>query len=598
MTIHYHVDLTRRRQHLVTVRMHLPADLPPQVRIVLPAWTPGSYLIRNYVHHVQSVRAEHDGCEVPLTPDGLSSWRLDVAAVPARTDDPPAEDAGGDSHHDEVTVELELYANEASVRTNHVDDHHALLVPPATFPYLDGATDRPCRVTVDPGSGSTYSLLPSDEDGAFVAEDYDHLVDSAFEAGDLASVHYEVAGVDHEFVWAGHTQPDLEVIASDAAALGEAAVRLFGGDLPAERYTFLCLTSPDGSGGGLEHRDGATLMVPEHGFGSADRRRQFQGLVAHEYLHLWNGRRLSPQALVRPDYEHPALTESLWVAEGWTTYYGSLLPLRAGLWPASHFLDHLARLWTTVAQTPGAARQSVRESSYRAWTHHYVRDENSVNVGVDYYRHGAMLAWMLDLMVRRERPDSDGLDEALRRLWSRFGAGPHGGTQGYTEGDVEQAVSEVAGGDVSEAFRRHVGGRELPPLPDLVAVVGLALRPDRSRPRRPDLGVQTAIEGDELVLSAVLRDRPAWQAGMTGGARLVALDGVAVGPRDLDAALSAFEPGDTVTVSARSGARLRHHPVVLGPPRPGWTLRPVAAPDTTQRAAFRKWTGHDLDDAT
>jgi predicted metalloprotease with PDZ domain len=237
--LRYEVDLSRHRQHLVTVRI----DLPPSARrVVLPVWTPGSYVVRDHVRHVQTVSAYHqDGRQAELTRDGRSAWLL----------------AG-----DAARLELEIYANEPTVRTNHVDDRHALLTPAATFPFVEGAQDRPHHVTIRPPNGwRTWSLLP-ETDGMYVAEDYDLLVDSAFEAGDHPSVGYVVAGIPHEIVWAGPDDPpDLEQVAGDAAAIGEAAVSLFGGDLPVERYTVLCVTWDKGAGG-LERRDGAVLQLP------------------------------------------------------------------------------------------------------------------------------------------------------------------------------------------------------------------------------------------------------------------------------------------------------------------------------------------------
>lgn len=555
--------------------MTVSADVAPGARLVLPAWTPGSYMIRDYVHHLQRIEAtDAGGRPLDLAPDGVAAWHL------------PAGAAGP------VTVTLELYADEPTVRTNHVDDHHALLVPPATFPYVDGARDRPHAVTIDAPDDEVFALLPRAADGSFLADDYDHLVDSAFEVGRLTWTAFDVAGVGHRFVWAGPGTVDLARLRDDTRAVADAAVALFDGDLPAASYTFLCVGAPDdNTGGGLEHRDGATLMVPPRAFTDQDRYGRVQGLVAHEYLHLWNGRRLAPRALVRPDYERPNPTPSLWVAEGWTTYYGTLLPRRASLWSQETFLDQLADQWTAVMDTPGVALQSVREASYRAWTHYYVRDHNSPNAGTDYYRHGAVLAWTLDLLIRQEQAEGDGLDDALRLLWRRFARS----ADGYTEDDVEAAVAEAAGRDLAAVFNRHVGGRALPPLEDLVGTVGLRLVRDNRREQPPDLGVRTTSRDGDVVVTAVLRDRPAWRAGLAGGDRLLAIDAVRVNAGQLDAALAGYRPGDTVTVAAVSGARHIHRAVTLGEPRPGWRLLVDEAADDRQRARFRRWTGHALD---
>ncbi|MBW3579091.1 MAG: PDZ domain-containing protein [Actinobacteria bacterium] len=571
--VRYAVDLTRRVHHLVTVRQTIPADLSGGARVVLPVWTPGSYVVRHYARHVQRISARSAAGDLVLTPDGHSAWLL-------------PDDADG-----AVELELELYANELTVRTNHVDDHHALLIPAATFPFVEGARDREHHVTLQlPGGWRAWGLLPQVA-GAFVAADYDHLVDSAFEAGAHDERSYEVAHVGHRLVWAGHGgRPDLDRIAADAAAIGEAAVRLFDGDLPTDAYTLLC-TAWDRGTGGLEHRDGAVLQVPVHALTDPDAYRRFQSLLAHEYLHLWNVKRLTPAALTALNYERPVFTESLWVAEGWTAYYDKLVVLRAGLWDTRRYLDRLGEVVDRVLRRPGRAWQSLRQASYEAWIKHYLPDENAPNAGVSYYDHGAVVAWCLDLLLRRLRPDGDGLDDVLTLLWHRFGRS----TKGYHEGDVVAAVSEVAGSDVAGFFSRHVAGRQLPPVEDLTEVVGLRLvTKDDDGPVAPDLGVDVREDDDGIVLRSVLRERPAWRAGLTGGDRLLAIDRTRVGRGELTPALLGYRPGDEVEVAVFRGPRLVTATVTLGEPLPPRVLRPVEDPSRMQRDAFERWLGQAL----
>lgn len=572
--IRYTVDLSRRAQHLVEVTVTVPEDLAGGARLTLPVWTPGSYVVRDYVHHLQRIDAD-----VTLGWDGRSAWRLpDGTAGP-------------------VDVRLELYANELTVRTNHVDDHHALLVPAAMFPSVDVGRDRQHVVTVAAPEGwRVWSLLPDgDAPGTFVADGYDHLVDSAFEAGDHAEVDFEVADVTHRFVYAGHGgRPDLDRVATDARRIAEQAVELFGGDLPVDRYTFLC-TAWDQGGGGLEHRDGAVLSWPVHAFAEPEGYRRFVSLVAHEYLHLWNVKRLRPAALTQLDYERPVHTPSLWVAEGWTAYYDELLPLRAGVWPVRAYLDRTGETVQRVLDRPGRRLQSVRQASHEAWTKFYIRDENSPNVGVSYYEHGAVLALCLDLAIRRSAPESDGLDDVLRALWERFGRSD----EGYEEEDVEGAVAEVADADLGGFFHEHVGGTEDPPVDDLLDVVGLRRteRRPEDEPAAPELGVEISEDDDGVTLASVLRDRAAWNAGLTGGDRLLAVDRTRVRRGELRKVLLGYRPGDQVEVTVFRGPRLVTAEVTLGVPRPPRRLEPVEDPTDAQREAFRRWARRDLDDA-
>ena len=573
--IRYHVDLRDRVHHLVRVTVVVPADLAPGGRVVLSVWTPGSYVVRDYVHHVQTIAAhDAEGSPVPLARDGGTAWRL------------PKDDVGP------VEVTLELYANDLTVRTNHVDDHHALLIPAATFPYVEGGEDRPHEVHLPPAPAdhNVYSLLPAGPaPDTYVAEHRDHLIDSAFEVGDLPTVDFEVAGVPHTFVWAGHGgAPDLDQVASDATAIGEACLALFGGDLPTDRYTYLTV-GWDKGGGGLEHRDGTVLQMPIHVFQDEDLYARFQTLLAHEYLHLWNVKRLVPAALVRPAYDRPTRSESLWVAEGWTAYYDELLPTRAGVWTTTRLLDTLASTWQRISETPGAHRQSLRQASYEAWVKHYVHDENSPNVMTDYYGHGSLVAFELDLRLRAADPTGDGLDAVFAELWQR-----HARTEeGYTEDDVLAAIAAHGGDELAALAETRVADPGLPELEDVVPTIGLAWG-EKGGPATPSLGVRAEESDAGVALANVLRDGPAWQAGVTGGDRLIAIDGRTVARGLLDVTLRAHDPGDTVEVAVARGPRLLHLPVTLGEPVPARTLRPADHATDAQRAAFARWAGQPL----
>ncbi|MEX1178368.1 MAG: PDZ domain-containing protein [Nitriliruptor sp.] len=578
--IRYRVDLTDRVHHLVRVRLTVPEDLAAGARLVLPVWTPGSYVVRDYVRHVQTITAvDATGRELPLAMDSRTSWRL-------------PDDAAGP-----VEVDYELYANELTVRTNHVDDHHALLIPAATFITVEAGADRPHEVTIPPTPAGhrVWSLLPAgDAADTTVAEHRDHLIDSAFEVGDHPSVDFEVAGVPHTFVWAGHggaPQRGLSRLADDAAAIGEAAVALFGGDLPIERYTYLC-TGWDTGGGGLEHRDGAVLQIPVRVFTDDELYARFQALMAHEYLHLWNVKRLVPAALVHPDHERPTHSPSLWVAEGWTAYYDELLPTRASVWTPRRFLDTLRDTYLQVLDSPGVGRQALRQASFEAWTKHYVRDENTPNVATDYYGHGSLVATELDLRLRAAAPGGDGLDEVLRLLWERYAGAP----DGYFEAHVLGAIREVGGDELATLADLRVGSPGPPELEDeVVGAVGLRWRTDDG-PTPPDLGVRITESDRGVTLAHVLRDRPAWQAGLTGGDEVVAIDGNTVARGQLPAVLRGYDAGDVVEVSVTRGPRLLTLPVTLGAPRPGRTLVAVDDPTDEQRSAFHRWTGRHLTD--
>jgi predicted metalloprotease with PDZ domain len=571
--VSYLVDLSGREQHLVGVTMHLPADLMAHGgRLTVPTWTPGSYLVRDYVHHLQRIGArDAAGTTVHLEPDGISAWHI-----------PPV--------GSEVTVELEWYAYETSVRTNHVDDHHALLVGAATFPCLESGRSREHHVhlTGVAHDHEVASMLPGAGHGPYVADDHDHLVDSAFEIGVLRTSAVDVHGVEHRVLWAGHGDGvDVRGLADDLGRIAHAATELFEGDLPARRYTVLAI---DGEGGGLEHRDGCVVAFPPHATTDPERRRRLQSLLAHEHFHLWNVRRMMPHELITPPLDAPVVTPSLWIAEGWTSYYDRLLPSRAGLWRTSDLLSSLDRLRDTVSEWPGARIQSLHDSSRTAWTKFYRRDENTPNAGTDYYAHGALAAFTLDLRLRRLDPDGDGLDAVLRDLWRRHGIDATGRPRGYTEQDVLDALAR-AGGDEVAVLAEHL--TRVPGVPDPspdLAVVGLIEVPDPDDDA-PRMGVLVQSEGGRIRLRSVLRDGAAWHAGVSGGDELLAIDGETLTPEELTTVLRRHGGDTTVRLTLRRGPRVIERDVRLERPSPRPRLRVDERADAVTQSRFTRWSG-------
>jgi predicted metalloprotease with PDZ domain len=572
--ITYVVDLTAREQHLVTVRMRIPsAYCTDAARLVISTWTPGSYVVRDYVHHLQRIVASReDGAPVVLEPDGVTAWTLPAGGV---TDGA-------------VTVELEWYAFDLTVRTNHVDDQHALLVGAATFPFLDGAREHPHEVRfvgLRPDEHVT-SLLPGEGSGPFTAEDHLHLVDAAFEVGAHPSAVRDVAGVPHRIVWAGTGAIDLEGLADDLVRLAGAAVELFGGELPVASYTIIAI---DGEGGGLEHRDGCVVALPANAVTDPKRRHRIVGLLAHEYLHLWNVRRLAPAALVDPVLDRPVLTPSLWIAEGWTSYYDRLLPARAGLRPVPGMLEDLTALHRGVHRTPGAALQSLHDASRTAWTKHYRRDENSPNAGTDYYAHGALAAFELDLRLRLHDPDGDGLDTVLRELWRRFGTNKGRPLHGYHEHDVLDVLASI-GGD--ELAARCVALTTVPGVPDIAEVLpALGLRFEPEPAGAPELGVLLSPDPQRVELRSVLRGGPAWRAGVSGGDVLLAIDEESVRPTELETLLRRRGADARVRLTLERGPRVLQRDVVLGAPIVPLRITTDPAAPPSARAAFVRWCG-------
>jgi predicted metalloprotease with PDZ domain len=581
----YRLSLPEPHSHLFHVEMRV--DRPGHAtELVLPVWTPGSYLVREFSRHLEGLAAE-DGQGRPLRVERLDKHRFRVEA--------------GDAA--ELVVRYRVYANDLTVRTCHLDGTHGFLNGAAVFPFVPGRERERHAVEVAAPAGWSVATALAGGPSEFTALDYDELADSPIEIGTHHLVRFTALGKPHEIAIWGRGNLDEARLAGDARRIVETFGRLLGG-LPYERYLFLLHLS-DKRRGGLEHASSTTLHVQRTGFHPPETYEETLGLFAHEFFHAWNVKRMRPAALVPFDYGREQYTRLLWWFEGATSYYEQLGLSRAGLLPPKRWLRNLGRALTTLERTPGARKMSLEEASILAWVKHYRPDENSVNSAISYYLKGELVALALDLALRRA---GRSLDELLRALWARYGAGPGAGT-GIPEDGIESATAEMLGADAARAFfDRHVrgtGGLDL----DL-DLVGLRLRrrissglddkggtppaPDDGNGRPGFLGAEIPA-GPKLVVKEVREGSPAHRAGLYAEDEIVAESGFRLDRAALWDRLRERGPGGTLRLTVFRRDELVGVLVPLGePPEDAVWLEPVQGATAAQQAAFEAWSGAKL----
>jgi predicted metalloprotease with PDZ domain len=583
--IHYRVSMPRPHSHLFEVEATFPAG-PDLLDAVLPVWTPGSYLVREYARHLQDVTA------VSPSGEALAVRRLDKRTVRVS--------AGGQA----VTLRYRVYANELTVRTSHLDGSHGYFNGATLFLYTEATRGLEHRVTVVAPEGWRAFCALEREGDTFIARDYDELVDSPFEVGPHTSHTFTAAGVPHEVVVWGDTVPEMERLLEDMRRICEEEAKLFGG-LPMQRYLFLVYLTDKGRGG-LEHKASTALLFPRVGFHSSRGWEDFLTLVAHEYFHLWNVKRVKPRALVPFDYAQENYTTLLWAFEGFTSYYDNLMVRRAGHMSASRYLTRLGETLTHLHGTPGRRVQPLAEASLLSWVKHYRPDENSHNSAISYYLKGEVVAALLDLEIRRATEDAKGLDDVMRLLWQRYGD-----ESGVPEDGVEAAVAEVAGRDLSAFFERalrsteeldysvlsHVGLQvEFRVRDNASDKGGTAPRSKAADKPKGWLGVTTK---GHATLSTVQEGSPAMEAGLYPEDELVALDGYKVDGTGLISRCEDKRPGETVRVTLFRRDKLMEVPVVLGQkPADAAYLTRVEKPTDAQKAAFQAWLGASWEESS
>ena len=422
-TISYTVSMSKPWTHLLEVEMRLSsAAMPAQAELKLPVWTPGSYLIREYARHVEGFSAANGagGNALNWRKINKNTWQIDTNGA------------------SEIVAKYNVYANELTVRTNELNDEHAFFNNAALLMFPKDNLNASSTVKVVPfGNWKIATGLPKvvGQTNVFRAENYDVLYDSPFEVSDFKEVSFTAQGKPHRWVVTGGGNYDLPKIAADSAKIVEQAYKIFG-ELPYNDYLFILNTR---GGGGLEHLNSTALQFGRLNFKS--RYKDFLTLVAHEYFHVWNVKRIRPDALGPFDYENENYTRLLWVAEGGTAYYEGVLVQRAGLMTAEDFLAGKATQIQALQNRPGRFETSLEESSFDAWIKFYRPDENAVNNQISYYDKGEVVNFLLDLEIRKASNGAKSLDDVMRFLYTDF----YKKNKNYTPADFQKATEAAAG---------------------------------------------------------------------------------------------------------------------------------------------------------
>ena len=585
--ITYTVSMPKPHTHLLEVEIHVkrgPRAWPAEDTLVMPVWTPGSYLVREFARNVQDFAAtDASGRALPWEKINKYSWRVKTHGSGA----------------DEWRVTYRVYANELSVRTNELNSDHAFWNNAALLMYLDGYLKEPSTLHIlapQPWQVATGLPVVPGPKNSFRAENFDVLYDSPVEVSTFKTLSFEVKGVPHRIVIDGEGNYDAERMRADVKKIVEAEVELMGGEIPYHDYTFILHLRSSG-GGGLEHLNSTALGFRRFGFKPEDSYRGFWGLVAHEFFHLWNVKRIRPDALGPFDYTKENYTKMLWVAEGITDYYAEVAVRRAGLISDKDFLTESARRFQTLQNTPGRLEMSAEESSFDSWIKYYRQDENSVNSQVDYYNKGSILGLLLDLEIRKRSNGAKSLDDVMRYLYTEF----FKKGRNYSPEDFQKACELTAGASLEQFFASYVRGREELDYNAALAIAGLRLDTTGATPaakpvEKAYLGADLVQEGDRLMVRRVYAGSPAYEQGLNTGDQIVALNNLRVNKDFFDARIAEKRPGDPISLTIFRSDDLSIMLIKLGGRSDArYRIIPVAQPTDEQKRIYQAWLGASLE---
>ncbi len=569
---HYHVAMPQPETHLFEVTLQVSGWQADVLDLKMPVWTPGSYLVREYSRLLQDFEVEDNLTWQKL---GKNHWQIQTMGVSV------------------VTVHYRMYANELTVRTNHLDATHGYFNGAAQFFFVPGFEHSPIQLTVVPPSSdwqiATTLPLVAGQPNTFEAVDFDMLVDCPVEVGLHDRLEFEVLGKPHQYVIWGVGNYEQTRLLDDTRRIIEAEAALFGG-LPYDRYLFLLHLSAQGFGG-LEHKDCCTLNYSRFNFRATEKYNRFMQLVAHEFFHLWNVKRIRPAALEVFDYEAENYTPSLWFSEGSTSFYDLAIPFRAGLYDARTYLRGLSKELSNFLAIPGRRVQPLSESSFDAWIKLYRRDANSNNNQISYYLKGEMVSLLLDLLIRARHENARSLDDVMRQMWQQFGRDEIG----FTPDQLQQVITSVADTDLNDFFHHCLHTTDELPFDQYLAPFGLQVKSEEVNDAPPILGMTVKSEHGRDVIKFVEAGSPAQQAGIDAGDELLAIAHLRVTADQLPERLKDYCPGDTIPLTFFHQDELRTVSVTLGDARPQvHQIGAIAQPTGEQQRLFQGWLGISL----
>ena len=564
--INYKLSMPEPHTHYFHVDINVDGFNEDSLDIKMPVWAPGSYLVREFSKSIENFTAGNGNSKMI----NKNTWRVFL---------------NGNS----ITISYDVYAYEMSVRTSFLNANHGYINGTSMFMYLDGKKELPSSLEIIPptnwGKVSTSLEKTSDNLFQYRAPNYDILVDSPIEIGNQLEFEFKAAGTNHKVAMYGEGNFDLEQLKFDMAKIVESCTEVFG-ENPNKDYVFIIHNLTNGSGG-LEHLSSTTLQVNRWGYEPGRKYEAFLSLVAHEYFHLWNVKRIRPITLGPFDYDSENYTNLLWLCEGFTSYYDELLLKRAGYYDSEKYLHKLANTISRVENQPGNKVQPVTESSFHAWIKAYRPNENSKNTTISYYPKGALLANALDLIILENTNAQKNLDNVLKLLWDEYYIKQN---RGFTDKEFQNAVEQVAGKKLDDFFKNTVAGTETIDYKTYFSYAGCELIDKYEGSENVSLGISTSLNNGRLIVERVSRGTSAYKHGINVNDEIIAIDNYRIADNDLNTLIENHEPDDEIVITiSRDGIMMNVRVALSKDTKVNYRIVPIENPSSRQELIYKKW---------
>ena len=559
MNIQYTVTLYNPHAHTFKVSLKIAKpDTTGQV-LSLPAWIPGSYMIRDFAKNIITIKAQSNNQQIGIEKLDKSTWKIEAVAGP-------------------ILIEYEVYAWDLSVRSAHFDMTHAFFNGTSLFLMPHSFEDEACSVTIKPPADNKYSawkvatsLSIKDIDtsgfGTYQANNYDDLIDHPVEIGTHSEFDFIVENTTHKMAFTGIHRANEERLKQDLTKICQTHCTMFG-ELPKiNEYLFLTMVTGDGYGG-LEHRSSTSLMCSRDDLPLLsepnepnEKYRNFLGLCSHEYFHTWNIKRIKPEVFLPYDLSTETYTRQLWAFEGITSYYDELALVRSKVISVESYLELIGQTITRVLRGKGRLNQSIAESSFEAWTKFYKQDESAPNTIVSYYAKGALLALCLDLTIRKHTDNKKSLDDVMRYLWLNYGKK----LCGVPEGKIEKICDEITGVNLEGFFNNYLYGTKDLPLEELLSEFGVKLNlrattsvddkggkpgEDKNQSKPVSIGARLIAHNLGAKVTQVFTNQSAELSGLSAGDIIIAINDLQVNKSTFDKVINSYSANEKLVVHA------------------------------------------------
>lgn len=584
--VHYNINISDPKSHYAEVTLRMEDLKPGKVEIYMPVWTPGSYLVREFSKNVESVSArgltmeeskmvfaeEPANFGIALSAEKINknTWILSI----------PKNVAAAKFHY-------RVYCFEMSVRTSFIDEDQALLNMASVLMTVKGSENKGGDLDIDfPVRWFNYATALDLADGAsdavreytelelktelrrleFTYPNFDDLMDAPLQLGDFPKIKFDVNGVPHEVAMVGRNNADMEKLATDMQLMCRTMSKVVN-DHPCKRYTFI-VQNVEAGGGGLEHKNSTVLMMSRWAYTDPNRYKGFLGLVAHEYFHLWNVKRIRPAELGPFNYREENYTSLLWLAEGITSYYDEIALMRAGIVTRKEFLNNMAGYVNAHENRIGARVATISEMSRDAWIKEYRPNENSKNSTYSYYSKGVIVGFLFDAWIAANTNGSKHLDDVMQYLWRTHyknkALGEEG--KGITEKEFIDAVKTVivsgngnpelgigTGMSFNQFAKQLLHSTDIPDYSALLKSAGIETKITESQSKK--FGLTCDLTNGKTIVKGIHAHPAAagFQLGINVNDELIAINGVRIENNLDDLFLKIGEPKELSILVNRGG---------------------------------------------